>query len=99
MRIGAKRMACCRSLSLRATAWPPSERERDEDGDHGGDRDRGAQIHPGGERRRPSDRGRERLPEGVDVTAVAGREDDPSRDERGAAGVRRRRLLVLPKRG
>src|SRR3989442_1556461 len=39
MRTEANRMACCRSLNLRAMAWPPSERERDEDGDHRGDPD------------------------------------------------------------
>src|SRR2546429_8664272 len=76
MRTEANRMACCRSLNLRAMAWPPSERERDEDGDHRGDCDRGAQIHPGGERGGRGDRGTERSPERVDVTVIAGREHE-----------------------
>src|SRR5437867_10295147 len=89
MRTEANRMACCRSLNLRAMAWPPSERERDEDGDHRGDRDRGAQIHPGGERGGRGDRGRERPPERVDVTVVARRGRDAVWDRGGAEGLLR----------
>src|SRR5207249_7665469 len=96
IRAEANRMACCRSLNLRAMAWPPSERERHEDGDHGGDRDRGAQIHPGGERGGRGDRGRERSPERVDVTVVAGREHEAVSDHGGAEDVLRGRGLEGP---
>src|SRR2546422_9524133 len=93
MRIEANRMACCRSLNLRAMAWPPSERERDEDGDHRGDRDRGAQIHPGGERGGRGDRGGGRSPEGVDGTGIGGREHEAVGDDGGAEGVTSRKAL------
>src|SRR2546422_11302328 len=87
MRIAANRMACCFSDILSATARPPSERERNDDGNHRGDHDRDAQIYPRKERGGHGDRGRDRLAERVEMTVVAGREHDAVRDDRGAEGV------------
>src|SRR2546428_13539998 len=87
MRIAANRMACCFSDILRATARPPSEREHNEDGNHRSDHDRGAEIHPRGERGGHGVRGRERLPEWGDVTVVAGKEHEAVREDPGAGGI------------
>src|SRR3989441_11088838 len=99
MRIAANRMACCFSDILRATARPPSEREGNEDGNHRGDHDRGAEIYPRGERGGHGIRGRERLPERVDMTVVAGGEDDAVRDDGGAEDILCRIGLERPDQG
>src|SRR5207245_7287804 len=83
MRTAANRIACCFSDILGATGRPPSERERNDDGNHRGDHDRDAQIYPRRERRGHGDRGRDGLAERVEMTVVAGAENDPARADRG----------------
>src|SRR3989442_3428123 len=96
MRTAANRMACCFSDILKATARPPSERERNGDGNHRGDHDRDAQIYPRRERGGHGDRGRDRLAERVDMTVVAGRGHDAVRDDPGADDVLGPGRLVPP---
>src|SRR2546426_4948832 len=99
MRTAANRMACCFSDILKATARPPSERERNGDGNHRGDHDRDAQIYPRRERGGHGDRGRDRLAERVDMTVVAWREHDAVPDHPGAEDVLGRGGLERPDQG
>src|SRR5207245_11245296 len=87
MRTAANRIACCFSDILGATGRPPSDRERNDDGNYRGDHDRDAQIYPRRERRGHGDRGRDRLAERVDMTVVAAREYDAVREDPGAGDV------------